>query len=341
VSALTIVMYHYVRDLAHSRYPGIKGRTIEEFEGQLDYITRHYTVCSTRDVIAATRGERALPANACLLTFDDGLLDHFTVALPRLLARGLTASFYAPAVTAAQATVLDTHKIHFILAAAPDHEALARRLRALIDARQGEPGVASSEALWEQCSQRQAWDFDSPAEVVFVKRALQRDLPPPVRAAITAALFDDFVGVDERAFARELYMDTDQLRRLVGHGMDVGGHGATHVWLTTLSRVEQQAEIDATAAFLADVHGRRAVDWVMSYPFGAYTAETLALLEPAGCALGLTTRFAVASDLSSPLELPRLDTNHLPLRGDAPAPASMAAATTGRRDERRAVSPGR
>jgi peptidoglycan/xylan/chitin deacetylase (PgdA/CDA1 family) len=340
VSALTIVMYHYVRDLAHSRYPAIKGRTLEEFEGQLDYITRHYTVCSTRDVIAAARGERALPVNACVLTFDDGLLDHFTVVLPRLLARGLTASFYPPAVTAAQTSVLDTHKIHFILAAATDHEALARRLRALIDARRGEPGVASSEALWEQSSQRQAWDFDSPAEVVFVKRALQRDLPPPVRAAITATLFEEFVGVDECAFARELYMDTDQLRRLVAQGMEVGGHGAAHVWLNTLSLAEQQAEIDATAAFLADVHGRRAVDWVMSYPFGAYTFETLALLPRAGCALGLTTRFAAASDLSSPLELPRLDTNHLPLRGDAPAPGSTAE-PAGIREERRPVRPGR
>ena len=34
MSALTIVMYHYVRDLAGSRYPEIKGRTIEEFESE-------------------------------------------------------------------------------------------------------------------------------------------------------------------------------------------------------------------------------------------------------------------------------------------------------------------
>jgi hypothetical protein len=29
--ALTIVMYHYVRDLARTRYPGIKGRDLSSF----------------------------------------------------------------------------------------------------------------------------------------------------------------------------------------------------------------------------------------------------------------------------------------------------------------------
>ena len=61
MSTLTIVMYHYVRDLAHSRYPRIKGLSIEAFEGQLDYLTTHYTVCSMRQVLEAARGRGALP----------------------------------------------------------------------------------------------------------------------------------------------------------------------------------------------------------------------------------------------------------------------------------------
>ena len=120
MSALTIVMYHYVRDLPRTRYPRIKGRTIEEFEGQLDYIQRHYTVTTTRAVIEASRGGRPLPSNACLLTFDDGFLDHYTTVFPRLLARGLSGSFYPPAVVARGGRVLDVHKIHFILAATED-----------------------------------------------------------------------------------------------------------------------------------------------------------------------------------------------------------------------------
>jgi peptidoglycan/xylan/chitin deacetylase (PgdA/CDA1 family) len=317
--SLTIVMYHYVRDLRHSRYPAIKGLSIDDFEGQLDYITRHYSVCSTREVIDAAQGRGALPDNACLLTFDDGLLDHFTVVFPRLVRRGLTASFYPPAVAAAQRTVLDTHKIHFILAAAVDHAGLAQRVFGLVDAYRNDADVPPAAALWEQWARPSR--FDGP-DVVFIKRVLQRGLPERVRAAITATLFDEYVGVGEAAFARELYMDVEQLRCLIASGMEVGGHGATHVWLDDLSPAGQREEIQRTAAFLGDVHGRDVVDWVMCYPFGAYTADTLVLLTGAGCALGLTTQVGTVCDLASPLTLPRLDTNDVPRYRDAPAVAT-------------------
>jgi hypothetical protein len=55
----------------------------------------------------------------------------------------------------------------------------------------------------------------------------------------------------------------------------------------------------------------------MCYPFGSYDATTLDLLRQRGCALGLTTRVDLASDLARPLELPRLDTNDLPTSASA------------------------
>jgi len=33
---LTIVMYHYVRELKHSRYPEIKGLAIDDFKEQIE-----------------------------------------------------------------------------------------------------------------------------------------------------------------------------------------------------------------------------------------------------------------------------------------------------------------
>lgn len=309
MSALTIVMYHYVRDLARSRYPGLKALGVDAFEGQLDYIARHYRVCAVRDVVAAARGERRLPPNACLLTFDDGFLDHFTTVLPRLLARGLSAGFYAPAAAVEERRVLDTHKVHFILASCADPAKLARRLLDMIEGWRGDAALPPADALWRQHAV--ASRFDGP-EVVFVKRVLQRGLPAEVRSALARRLFEEFVGVDERVLAQELYMDLDQLRCLSRLGMDVGGHGAEHVWLDELDRAAQEAEIGRMLAFLARVHGRAPVDWVMCYPFGSYDDVTLALLRSRACALGLTTRVALAHDLGRPLELPRLDTNDLP-----------------------------
>lgn len=316
MSALTIVMYHYVRDLPRSRYPGLKGRTIEEFEGQLDYIEKHYTVTTTRAVIEAGRGGRPLPPNACLLTFDDGFLDHYAVVFPRLLARGLPGSFYPPAVVATGGRVLDVHKIHFILAATADHTWLAGRVLELIDAHRRHLNLPTTEALKAQHSS--ASSVGDSAETAFVKRVLQKDpLPEHVRSAIARELFAERVAVDEAILARELYMDLPQLRAMIRSGMEVGGHGAEHVWLDQAEIEAQRREIHDTSAFLAHLHGAPPTDWVMCYPFGAHDETARRLVAEARAALGLTTQKGIVYDLHAPLQLPRLDTNDLPVSRDA------------------------
>ena len=39
---LTIVMYHYVRDLKYSRYPKIKGLDIKLFKKQIQFFKNNY-----------------------------------------------------------------------------------------------------------------------------------------------------------------------------------------------------------------------------------------------------------------------------------------------------------
>ena len=107
---LTIIMYHYVRDLPRTRFPEFKGLLTSQFEGQLDYITQHYTVCGVQQVIATTRGEGELPSNACILTFDDGFIDHYVTVFPMLEERGIIGSFYPSAKAVEECRLLNTHK---------------------------------------------------------------------------------------------------------------------------------------------------------------------------------------------------------------------------------------
>ena len=79
--SLTIIMYHYVRDLRRSRYPEIKGLDISLFKRQLTRIRSSYKIVSMRDVIEDRQG---LPDNAALLTFDDGYADHYLNVFPLL-----------------------------------------------------------------------------------------------------------------------------------------------------------------------------------------------------------------------------------------------------------------
>jgi len=59
---------------------------------------------------------------------------------------------------------------------------------------------------------------------------------------------------------------------------------------------------------------------MMNYPYGGWNESLLGILRRKGCTAGLSTRVAVADlDRDDPLLLPRVNTNDLPVRADAPA----------------------
>jgi peptidoglycan/xylan/chitin deacetylase (PgdA/CDA1 family) len=124
-------------------------------------------------------------------------------------------------------------------------------------------------------------------------------------------LFREFITDDESGFAEQLYCSASHLREMTQMGMYVGGHGNTHRRLDLLSEAEQETEIEATVALL-DAVGTPTTNWIMCYPHGSYDRRLTTKLHSHGCAVGLTSRSALASlDQDDPLALPRVDTNEL------------------------------
>jgi len=307
---LTIVMYHYVRNLALSRYPAVKARDLAEFRFQLDYIARHHTVVTAEEVMAAALGEMTLPENACWLTFDDGYIDHYLTVFPLLHERRWQGSFFPPARTGQEDGLLDVNRIHFTLAVQQDPAPLIADIRAFVDERTGEPGIRPFDEYWMEWAHPSRFD---PAPVVFVKRMLQQALPGRLRSLLSDMLFRRYVSVDPASFAAELYMSDDQLRLMQGCGMYVGSHGSAHCWMDRLDRADQERDIDQSLAFL-DRIGAPTDRWVMCYPYGLWNASLLEVARARGAVVGLTTQSAVARiGCDDPLLLPRLDTNELPI----------------------------
>jgi peptidoglycan/xylan/chitin deacetylase (PgdA/CDA1 family) len=312
---LTIVMYHFVRDLANSRFPRIRGLTRTDFIGQLKYIARHYTVIRAEDLVAAVQDPSVeLPPRALLLTFDDGYLDHFLNVFPLLDEMGWQGCFFPPGKAIVEKQVLDVNKIHFVLASTGDPRELLNTLFSELDKYRREYGLESNDFYYEKLATDGR--YDSP-DVLFVKRMLQRELPEELRSRIVDELFRKYVTEHEAAFARELYMDDDQLRCLIRHGMYVGSHSYEHVWLNTLDPEEQERQIDLSLDFLAGV-GAPTTDWIMCYPYGGYNGPLTDILHRKGCGAGLAVDVDIADlNVHEPMTLPRLDTNDLPKKEDA------------------------
>lgn len=302
-------MYHYVRDLKHSRYPKIKGLEADLFKEQLQYILRHYEVITMQDVFMVLRGRKKPQDNALLLTFDDGYKDHFDIVFPVLDSLGIQGSFFPPAKAIQECTVLDVNKIHFILASLEDEKRLVFDIFSLLDKYRDQYGLEPNDTCYSRLAKNDGLDIP---EVVFVKRLLQKGLPEEPRSMIIDELFSKYVTSDEQAFSRQLYMNTDELKWMLRHGMYIGSHGWGHYWLNTFSKDRQANEVCLSLQFLQSLGCDTSV-WAMSYPYGAYDDSLISILKAYGCIIAFIDEDGLV-DLSSddPFTFPRLDTNSLP-----------------------------
>ena len=311
---LYIAMYHYTRDLKHSRYPEIKGLDKELFKNQIEFMKNSFNVVTMEQVLENIQGEgmHGLPENALLLTFDDGYADNYTVAYPILEEYGLQGSFFIPGKTFATHQLLDVNKIHYILASADIYK-LVDDLKKQMDYYRGsEYQYASTDELFHDYAVANRFDIK---ETIFVKRMLQTVLPEKLRNTISSNLFEKYVGVTEEQLAYELYMTEEQIRTIKRHGMFIGIHGYDHYWLGDLSEDKMKQDILMALDTLDEFIDRK--QWVMNYPYGSYNQEVIRYIRQQGACIGLTTDVRVAElGKDSAFELPRLDCNDFPPKSE-------------------------
>jgi peptidoglycan/xylan/chitin deacetylase (PgdA/CDA1 family) len=268
------LMYHYVRDAADPprvRYPAMDLAT---FDAQLDQICRTRTPVTWGAVHESLAGGRSLPSDAILLTFDDGLADHHRHVLPRLVGRGLAATFFVLAREPRDGLAIG-HALH-VIAAAIGPERLREHVLARLEPADAKRYLELEAGLRAMSPA----DADDPW-----KRPLQRELEASA-GPILADLVSLHVG-PEPDVARQLYLSRGQLVELVANGMTLGGHGRDHPWLDAVGGPRRHREIAVSAELLTLLLPG---PWPFAYPYGGVPPRPARLLAGAGFAAAFTTR---------------------------------------------------
>ncbi len=309
---LSIIMYHYVRDLKNSRYPNINGLDLDLFKEQIDFLYKNFHVVTMEQVVDASRGKGELPENAVLLTFDDGYIDHFTNVFPVLCNYGMQGSFFIPSRIFLENKLLDSNKLHFILASGEIGNIKTSVLEYLKEYRKEGYDIEPNEILYGKLAEANRWDDE---EVIFVKRLLQNYLPEALREKIVHKLFLEYVGIPEEKFVKEVYVNLDQIRCMKKAGMFFGLHGHGHYWLDKLDEEAMKIDINTGLDFFREFIHKDYM--VMNYPYGGYNDQVLSHLKSIGCNLGLGVDPRVADlEKENLLTLPRFDTNDFPPKSD-------------------------
>lgn len=281
---LRVVMYHYVRDLHGTAFPKIKGLPLSEFRHQIAELSSIFEMATLEAAVAFLRGEYHSKRDLCLLSFDDGLRDHFTNVLPVLAERRIPGIFGIITGCVEDNVVAPVHMNHFLTAALE----FAEYRRALYqEVENRAPGLLGRVKVDHEAAQR-SYPLDTP-EMASFKLLVNFLLPAQVRDAAIRGLFLRFLG-DEASFARELYMSWNEIRQLQSEGMILAGHTHSHRPLSTLSPAELDNDIDTNRTLL-DLRAQSQHLWPFSYPYGkrnSYSAAVIARVRSAGfdCAFG-------------------------------------------------------
>lgn len=302
-------MYHYVRPIKQSNYPEIKGLELDEFVRQIDYFKNNFNFITVQQLLNCIYSDNAVPEKSILLTFDDGLKDHCSHVFPILKKNKIQGLFFPPAQPIEEHTVLDVHKIHFILASSTDKQKIVKEIFSLINEHRKEYGLKSPESYFSDLVVASRFDTK---EVIFIKRILQRDLPIKLRSKLTNYLFEKFVTNDEESFSKELYLSFDEISEMRESNMYFGSHGYSHEWLSYLLENQLRTEIRKSLDFYYKIN-KSMDNLIMCHPYGNYSDKTIEELKKEGFKAGLTTEVGDAVlTKSNAFTLKRYDTNDFP-----------------------------
>lgn len=307
---ISIVMYHYVRNLEKSRYPKIKGLTDTEFKTQIDYFLSKGKIIAPETLFETleTGNCAELGENNFMLTFDDGYIDHFTNVLPVLHEKKVSAFFSMPGKIVAEKKLLDVNKIHFILAVA-DLEKLKSEVFAQLDFYRGkEFEIPSNQELYNKLAIANRLDN---ADTIFIKRLLQVELEERLRALIADNLFSKFIGISEESFCHELYLSLDQVKMMKRMGMMFGVHGYDHTWMNRMSPAVLADDIDKALDIFSGIIDNS--KWVCCYPYGSVSDTVVKIIRGKKAFAGMTSVVG-GVDLKDfdIFRLSRFDTNDFP-----------------------------
>ena len=303
--ALTVMMYHYIRDPgdAAEAGSGILGMPVSAFDAQLDELAKRHRFVSWQDVRMALQEQKSLPDSACLLTFDDGLCDHYLNAFQILRSRNLSGLFFILDRSKAEGLALG-HKIHFLLAALGVdelREAIWAKLNALARER-----FTQAETKY----QLKYLPASTDGRTDLLKAVLQRDLSLEMDPLLSE-LLESHVG-SEKEIAGTYYLNTEQIQEMSAAGMHFGGHSRSHPWFDWIDAEARRSEIKASAEWIRQFEPG---PWAFAYPYGGLSDDSPRLLQAHGFIAAFTTQTQLRH--TDPYFIGRLDGEEMAYDGQS------------------------
>lgn len=268
------------------------------FRAQLDYVRRHFNVVPLTGLDRPGGDGRP---RACL-TFDDGYLDNYDIAVPLLRRLGLPAAFFVPAQNLTTGALFWWELVDYLFwkqASGTRAELRAGGERFILRL----PGPAAREEAL-----RLRWSAAHPPPNGVCRHYLAlcawlKSLPADRQEEATAQLLT-LAGPAAGAYPGFAKMGRAALTALVRDGFELGAHTMRHPALGRQDVRTQRWEIEEGGRLLEDLQGGKVR--CFAYPHGELNAGVRSLVRRAGYRFACTTEEKCVRDRVDRLALPRI-----------------------------------
>ena len=295
MSTIRAFMFHDIRNLEYTNYPkryNLKSFLNEkQFKYQVNLIKNKYKIISSLDV--KNIDIRNDDNDYAVLTFDDGLSDHFKV-YKYLRSLKITGTFLIPKMPIIENKVINTHKIQFILAST-DEKIIKDEILGLFD---------NKEKIWKDYSTTKWKNNWWSEEMIFITNFLRRYNDSNLNhTQLTDYLFDKFVTKDELNFSKDLYLNEKNIEEMSNNGMIIGGHGDVSENLLLID--DYKTDINKSKKFISKYSN----EFIFSYPNGGYNDIIKTHMNSINCSISYSINPYTITDLDKIdyLEFPRYD----------------------------------
>ena len=286
----------------------MKGLLVSDFEAQIQLLLGNdYKIVALGDFVELYKNGLNDSEKFAVLTFDDGLKGHATNAVPVLQKYGVCGTFFAITRPLKETWMVSTHQLHFVLASSPIDEIKSTLDAWLATNERGAVGI-NREVSTQEATKFYPWDDPKTASIKYL---LNVQLKEPVRSEAIGYLFSSLVGgLGEKS--SQFYLSAEDLRKMRSLGMEIGSHSHSHLWLSSLSREQQEKEVSLSKSVLEDILGEKIS--LFSYPYGTsdtFSESTIKLLKDCHYLAAVTTDEGYAATSPHPFSMNRIDTNEV------------------------------
>lgn len=281
MNKIAILAYHRV-DNSKDDY-NFMSVNCKNFKKQMEYIKNNYSVIPLDKVQMVMQNNDN--TNYVVLTFDDGYKDIAEYVLPILTELRLPATFF---ISTQNIDKESENWNDLILRAVFNYNCYHREFEITSGRFQGK---WKTETMYERI------------KMSDVLRIIFRIANIDERKQLELLLLK-WSGISKKARkSRHILSSQDIYRISQTEGMTIGAHTVNHLYLTDMSRAEQEEEIRTSINELEKICNTKIN--CFSYPFGAYNQETIQVIKENSITYAVTTERRIVNGKDDCLLLPR------------------------------------